>query len=315
MRRRFAALSGLAAALSPAPAMAQAAGGSVTSFGVGDWFGLMLRLALVVGVIWGAVYAMRWYTRRVGGERGGAVRALDIVETRSLGPNRALHLVRLGGRAVLIGVTPERINALMEINDPEVLDSLTSTVDGPSRTVPAFSTLLAGFVGGHGLKAGLEAQEAEGTPRVVARATGLLRGLRLPSVMPAASLLPARRPAQAASRQQRQPRQPGMPLMERVLGLLGFTPVESVPQAVERVRAARQAALASAMASQRMAGLAPAGAADGAPVIAPSATQALRALSGYRATQESAGVEPSMGREARIAEAQRAIVAARQKVG
>ena len=60
-----------------------------------------------------------------------------------------------------------------------------------------------------------------------------------------------------------------------------------------------------------------------AAVVAPSATQALRALSGYAAAQQSSMPAPqtpaaSVGwtaRDERIAEAQRAIAAAQQKAG
>lgn len=295
----------------PVPAMAQAAGGSVTSFGAGDWFGLMLRLGLVVGVIWAAVYAMRWYTRRAGGERGGAARTLDIVETRSLGPNRALHLVRIGGRAVLIGVTPERINALLEINDPEVLDHLELSTGGSARPAPNFGALLAGFgAGGHASKADLPEEEPARAGQVASLLGSLRGGLRRPMALAA-------------------PRQ----FTDRVLALLGFIPVESIPQTVERMRAARLASPAMQTSSWMSAAPAAPVSRDAstfefsAPVVAPSATQALRALSGYRATQESLLADPqpartepsarteSLGREERIAEAQRAIAAARQKAG
>lgn len=288
----------------PASAMAQATGSSVTSFGVGEWFSLVLRLGLVIGVIWAAVYAMRWYTRRAGGERGSAARALDIVETRSLGPNRTLHLVRIGGRAVLIGVTPERINALLEINDPEVLDSLGPAADGPSRPATAFSALMAGLgAGGHVTRSAPAPAPASGRVSRDASWSGFWRGLRRPH-MPAP------------------PRRWPRPSVDRVLTLLGFTPVESIPQAVERMRAARLAAAGAPAAPKfpaAMAMPAPRGAGASAPsaVVAPSATQTLRALSGYRAAQQSSqtGLTHSSDREERIAEAQRAIAAARQKTG
>src|SRR5690349_4020653 len=61
-------------------------GTSVTSFGLGDWLGLGLRLGLVLVVIWGAVIVMRWYVRRMNGEGGRAAgRQLQVLETRTLG--------------------------------------------------------------------------------------------------------------------------------------------------------------------------------------------------------------------------------------
>ena len=99
-------------------------GSGVGGFSAGDWFNLGWRLVLVVGVIWGAVWVMRWYVQRMNGSAAAAGRQVQIIETRAIGPNRSLQLVRLGGRAVLLGVTPDRINSLLEIDDPEEVERL-----------------------------------------------------------------------------------------------------------------------------------------------------------------------------------------------
>jgi flagellar biogenesis protein FliO len=128
----------------PAAAHAQA-GSGVTSFGAGDWLNLGLRLALVVAIIWGAVAGLRWYTRRLnGGSLPG--RQLQIVETRALGPNRSLHLVRLGSHAVLVGVTAERISPLLQIDDADEVERLTTTAaDGPPPR--SLRSLVGGLTG------------------------------------------------------------------------------------------------------------------------------------------------------------------------
>jgi flagellar biosynthetic protein FliO len=140
-RRLAAALAGSLIALTlTAPVAAQEGtngggiGAGVSTFGLGDWFGLLARLALVVLVIWGAVYAMRWYVRRVnGGGLGARAKQLRILESHALGPNRALHLVRLGDHAVLIGVTPERITSLIQIEDTDEIERLSETPEEPER--------------------------------------------------------------------------------------------------------------------------------------------------------------------------------------
>ncbi len=291
MRRVAAAvLTGLALGATPASAAAQTAGGAVTSFGVGEWFGLMLRLGLVVGVIWAAVYAMRWYTRRAGGDRPGATRALEIVETRSMGPNRALHLVRVGGRAILIGVTPERIIALIEIDDPEVLDGL-DLPGGTSRPATAFSALLAGF------RSVSKSAPSETSEAVRSTTSGLggRRGFAFPA-----------RPSR------------DRPLVDRVLAVLGFTPVEPSALADGRMPVAGRATpMALRVEAAPPTFPTPRGAPASLPVLpATRAAQALRARSGYQAAQQSspAGPDPSE-RDARIAEAQRAIADAWQKAG
>ena len=149
-----AALLGMSVALVPKAALAQegsaldGVGGGVGGYGAGDWLGLGLRLRLVLVVVWGAVMAMRWYVRRTGGVTGGGDdgRQLQVLETRALGPNRSLHLVRLGGRAVLLGVTPERINQLLEIDDPDEVERLSVAI---TQAEPPPGSLRA-IVGGLG---------------------------------------------------------------------------------------------------------------------------------------------------------------------
>ncbi len=151
--RLLAALLGTAVALLPKAALAQeggaldGVGGGVGGYDAGDWLGLGLRLGLVLLIVWGVVMAMRWYVRRMSGvTSGGGGRQLQVLETRALGPNRSLHLVRLGGRAVLLGVTPERINQLLEIDDPDEVERLSVAI---TQAEPRPGSLRA-IVGGLG---------------------------------------------------------------------------------------------------------------------------------------------------------------------
>lgn len=115
----------------------------LAAYGFGDWVGLIVRLGLVLLVVWGGIVAMRWYSRKMNGP-GGSARHLQVLESRALGPNRALHLIRLGDRAVLIGVTQERINALLEIEDPAEVERLAAEFDEPSVPRP-FASMLGGL--------------------------------------------------------------------------------------------------------------------------------------------------------------------------
>src|SRR5690606_22465834 len=71
--------------------------------------------------------------------------ALEVLETHALGPNRTLHLVRLGDRAVLVAATPERITQLMTVDDPGELMRLTEPSEGEiaSRAVGQRTNSLA----------------------------------------------------------------------------------------------------------------------------------------------------------------------------
>ncbi|MEE8421949.1 MAG: flagellar biosynthetic protein FliO [Dehalococcoidia bacterium] len=181
-RLSIATVAGSALALLPATVWAQVADGletadgGVGSFGFGDWLGLLVRLGLVLLIVWAAIRAMRWYSRRMSGG-GGATRHLQVLETRSLAPNRSLHLVRLGGRAVLLGVTPERITSLLEIGDPAEVERLSLEPEmggGGQHSMAsigrglgnAFARLMPGSVGGDAREQRAEVQHA------IARARG-----------------------------------------------------------------------------------------------------------------------------------------------
>ncbi|MCA9846891.1 MAG: flagellar biosynthetic protein FliO, partial [Dehalococcoidia bacterium] len=167
-------LVAVSASAQEAPADAAATddvGTGVTSFGFGDWVNLGVRLALVVAVIWGAVYAMRWYVRRMnrGGGRG-SLRALEVLETHALGPNRTLHLVRLGDRAVLVGATQERITQLLTVDDPDEFKRLTETPEDDEMPatprVAGAMSLISSL--GSGLRA-MRTRQAEMNARIKAQ--------------------------------------------------------------------------------------------------------------------------------------------------
>lgn len=111
---------------------ADGVGSAVPSYGVLDWLNLGLRLALVMCAIYAAVVAMRWYVLRVNGDGSRLGRQVQVLESRALGPNRSLHLVRLGGRAVLLGVTAERINTLLSIDDASEVERLVEAASTPA---------------------------------------------------------------------------------------------------------------------------------------------------------------------------------------
>jgi flagellar protein FliO/FliZ len=276
------ALVGLAAALlASGRAAAQEAaatptiGGGVSGYGVGDWVDLVVRLGLVLLIIWAAIMAMRWWVRRMnGGFAGGNGRLVQILETRSLGPNRSLQLVKLGNRAVLLGVTNERISPVLELTDPVEIQRLTRTV---------------------------EQQQPETLRDAISRLGSLAR--RRPSVGPERSttttrdpraampLLAARQAASAAAPAPGRPKRGRWAtIARRVIGLED-PPLRRVAQ---RPTAARAAAPPARPAPARGPADSPAMRALAAEL---PASRAVRARSGYRQSQ--------------IAEAQRAIASVR----
>ncbi len=129
----------------PQTALAQAVGAEVgtgvVALGVWDWVNLLVRLVAVVAIIWGAFWALRWYNRRIQTGSGGG-RSLQVLETRALGPNRSMQLVRVGRRAVLVGVTADRINQLLEIDDPDEVERLAQAALAEQGRSPALNRVI-----------------------------------------------------------------------------------------------------------------------------------------------------------------------------
>jgi len=262
-------------------------GTAVTTFGIGDWLGLAARLALVIGVIWAAVYGMRWYVRRMSAPGGrNAHAALEVIETHTLGPNRTLHLVRLGDRAVLVGATQERITQLLTVDDPEELRRLTERPEAAPREVRARSgaSILSAF------RTGLLAMR-EQRRQAVAR-TKASRAARVA------------RPAGDGT----ESTAPGSRLASLRGVLNRRTPVSNHE---EPSHAARQSLFERTLAE--------AGALEQARQTSAPSAAGLRARAGYGRTTTAPGSAPRtsahVSRDARIAELQWAIAAARKQAG
>ena len=73
----------------------------------------LISQLLAVAAVLALLVLVLWVLRRAGAARfpipgsgGGKPRRLEVVESRPLGAGHALHLVRLGDRAVVIAVHP-----------------------------------------------------------------------------------------------------------------------------------------------------------------------------------------------------------------
>lgn len=82
-------------------------------------FSLLLTFALVIGL---AYFASRFLGKRLGGL--SAVGSNKIVSTLSLGANRAVYIVEIAGKFLILGVTDQNISVLQEITDVEEIEKL-----------------------------------------------------------------------------------------------------------------------------------------------------------------------------------------------
>jgi flagellar protein FliO/FliZ len=93
----------------------------LSTSGLGDLGRLFFGLIVVIAVI-GVAYAIlrRASRARLPGRRGGGT--LEVLETTPLGPNRNVHLVRVGERVLVIGATDHGITALDAFDREAAID-------------------------------------------------------------------------------------------------------------------------------------------------------------------------------------------------
>jgi flagellar biogenesis protein FliO len=84
---------------------------------------LAAKLLLVIGLVYAALAGLRWLQRldkRMGKRMGQAVgddTTIRVLETTGLAPGRALHLVVVGEKTLLIGATDHQLSLLAELSN------------------------------------------------------------------------------------------------------------------------------------------------------------------------------------------------------
>lgn len=125
----------------------------------GSWLRTLGSLAGVVAMIlflaWGAKSM-----RNVGGSNSRPRKAglIEVISRTSISQKQSLCLVRIGSRMVLVGVTPERLQALDVITDPDLVTGLAGEAARTQRVTEdrAFTNRLE--------KEGARYLEIEATP-------------------------------------------------------------------------------------------------------------------------------------------------------
>ena len=113
----------------------------------GDIWSISMRLgfglALVVLLAWGAAHLLRKST--LGKQLGADNTLIRVAERAYLGPKKAVFLVEIGGRALALGVTDDRITTLSEWTAGEL--DLTPRPSVPSPFASQLKNVLGKTVG------------------------------------------------------------------------------------------------------------------------------------------------------------------------
>ncbi len=107
----------------------------------GIGFGDFLRMFLILGFVIALIYGLFWLLKRfsVGKVQGEEI--LQIISSRPLKGDAALHLVEVGNRLLLIGSAGSSVNLIAEIDDKETIDGIRLQASSIQETREGFSQL------------------------------------------------------------------------------------------------------------------------------------------------------------------------------
>lgn len=101
-------------------------------------FGLLLVLAIIFGCA--------WLARRLGVQRLGSSRLVNVVSTAALGPRERVVVVAIADRWLVLGVTPTQVTHLHEL-PAQAMPPAPSAPDAPVAMAALFSQKLREALG------------------------------------------------------------------------------------------------------------------------------------------------------------------------
>ena len=88
---------------------------------------MVISLAIVLATIWGLYRAAKKKLPMV--QNSGNGKLMRVVEHQYLGIKKNLTMVQIPGAILVLGVSSDRVNLLTRIDDPVVINSITSRLD------------------------------------------------------------------------------------------------------------------------------------------------------------------------------------------
>ncbi|HEY6923116.1 MAG TPA: flagellar biosynthetic protein FliO [Steroidobacteraceae bacterium] len=92
---------------------------------------LVVALVLVTGAAAAATWVLRHWKGSVGRREG----PLQLVHVIALGPRERLALVKIGGRYLVVGITPTSINRVADLSD--ITDNVGQTTQDEAPNIAA----------------------------------------------------------------------------------------------------------------------------------------------------------------------------------
>ena len=126
------------------------------------FWALLLTVGLIILTVWGLKFV---WEKKAWSNLGEENKPIRVLTSTFLGPRKAIHLVEVGKRVLVVGVGSDEINCLDVISDPEEIASLKNV------SQPGFSKIFNKALGGQEAK-----DTEEETRRIVQESSEVVGG-------------------------------------------------------------------------------------------------------------------------------------------
>lgn len=100
---------------------------------------MVISLVVVLGVIWGLYRVAKKALPMA--PTGGKGRMIKILESQYLGMKKSVAMVQVPGAVLVLGVSADKINLLLQIDDPDIIQGISDR-SGQQRAVVSFKEQL-----------------------------------------------------------------------------------------------------------------------------------------------------------------------------
>ncbi len=126
-----------------------------------DYFMVIAALLGVVGLLFLTFYATKWLNKRFhGGGLNGRQNGIKIVECTGIAPDKQLVVVKVGSKSMLLGVTPNSVTKLSDLDERDmIMLEQNNAQSGSSSFLDNLKNAVAGRGGSVGSENGDVKQE------------------------------------------------------------------------------------------------------------------------------------------------------------
>ncbi len=123
----------------------------------GIGFGDFARMILVLGLVIGLIYGFFWLLKRFSGAKAEGEDAINLLATRPLKGDVALHLVEVGTHIYMVGSSSSAVNLIAELDDKESVDEIRLLSSRTARPASGgFAAMIRSRFASSGSKSGAD---------------------------------------------------------------------------------------------------------------------------------------------------------------